>query len=901
MTPLNPSCKFCEKQGLPILPVRLGVAPRQAFDVYRFQTPPPDATQLLGNPEVTLEAPDTLYTGRMVRAGFLYVYYESHKQWEAYAIDDAGCLSWMPLTDGVPTAGDRFHTACARDATKVANASVLTIQDPETAGIVWIGFSDAWWTKTIRDNNAGLASSERAVFMRKVDVAGWYNGGNPGGKRPEHAFQVYQVDMAVAEYTMPIVDGALAFAWAGPGGFPDFTARSADTLKQECDALVEGKGLVLALQDPVGIARELPLYMQARWADFSAPYARQLKVDADLTQLKQIIERQAQDDLVKKFDFQQNGVESLGDWALKSVGNAVVHELRDVFGGADSHPDVAVPNALTDASVQKYCADTWKPYAAVINHAKRAAFKQEFASASQGYNSKMMVPLAKAHVGWLQSQTLHACFDHHYDPDDINTGVGFSTVFTACVIGTAGYGESQKLYRGWLREGAQASVSAMNLMWRALLCNNPTLAAKVKTVHAGVTGDSGPGANDGWQSLFAAFELVSSKLHFAGEQASKRVTLQSNVGTLTAELGGTMVSIIQQRDPAANDLLATLGMHAGSPAKVVTVYGTLGDLYRSVFDTLDALQPHVSQKVKAAKMFALSDRLRIFEAELSAKHINPYTEKVRSWRVLFDDSAIDHDALSHMAPEQQADAMAGRLKAVGAVHEDGLVPIDNYASRTIKALKLPGAAAAFVLVFAAAGWHNALGDMHTALDGTQTQAEFMVASAVTGTIGAGFDVVRTGIAQALEHPSGYLGPIANVVGPEWLTFAKAGGAAGGAVAMWIAAAADLTDVVASLEQAKPGLAVLHFARFGTEGAVGAQLGLDLLAACGWEVGIVILSDPAMWVAAIAIIAVSAVIALVEDPKSMQWAEACYFGMQPNTNYNADEALEQSDYVAALAG
>ncbi|HHX4174254.1 TPA: toxin VasX, partial [Burkholderia contaminans] len=111
-------CPFCEKKGLPILPIRYGIAPTKTFGSYRVTHQPPDATALLGPAEVPLNVSETVYTGRTLRPGYLYLYYETHAYWEAYAVDESGILSIVPLVDDKPPGGDRFHESCKRDATK---------------------------------------------------------------------------------------------------------------------------------------------------------------------------------------------------------------------------------------------------------------------------------------------------------------------------------------------------------------------------------------------------------------------------------------------------------------------------------------------------------------------------------------------------------------------------------------------------------------------------------------------------------------------------------------------------------------------------------------------------------------------------------------------------------------
>lgn len=141
--------------------------------------------------------------------------------------------------------------------------------------------------------------------MRKVDVTGWYNQGKPGGSQPEHGFQIYQVDQLVVEYAMSVADGNIAFNYSP---IPFNNAHSAEDIKRECDALVEAKGLVLWLPDPVGLTMELANYMARRWSVFSEPYGHRVAIDSDLKQMEQAVRRQARDQLVAHVDFKQNVV-----------------------------------------------------------------------------------------------------------------------------------------------------------------------------------------------------------------------------------------------------------------------------------------------------------------------------------------------------------------------------------------------------------------------------------------------------------------------------------------------------------------------------------------------------------------------------------------------------------------
>src|SRR5699024_10138167 len=142
-----------------------------------------------------------------------------------------------------------------------------------------------------------------------------------------------------------------------------------------------------------------------------------------------------------------------------------------------------------------------------------------------------------------------------------------------------------------------------------------------------------------WTALFASFEAVAGQLRFAGESHAKALRLQGgDVRALMMELGAPLADVVQSRGAAGADALAMLGMHAGSPARVVTAYGTPSDFYRAIFDNLDSLQPAVGKDAPTARMFSLYDRMRIIRAEMQAAGIDIHGETLRTWTVLLDAS-----------------------------------------------------------------------------------------------------------------------------------------------------------------------------------------------------------------------------------------------------------------------
>ncbi|MFM0645429.1 hypothetical protein PQR14_13965 [Paraburkholderia bryophila] len=896
-------CPFCEKKGLPILPVRYGIAPTKTFGDYKVRNAPPDATKLLGPAEVPMNVPETIYTGRVLRAGYLFVFYETHKHWEAYAVDTAGCLSGVPVSGDTPPGGDRFHDSCKRNATKMANASVVTIQDPETAGKVWFGFSDVWWTKAVRDKNAGLSANDRAKFMRLVDAGAWFNQGKPGSATPEHAFQIYQVDMIVAEYSMSLVEEVSALGWS-PFFYRDII--SAKSLKDECEALMPTKGLVLGLQDPAGIARELSAYMNARWAAFSKPWQRQTDVDTGLTRIQVAVERQAETNLYN--DRAKDAMENYGQ-LMNSGGTAFM--LESYRKEMQPLLDEAKKIKFTAAELEKARTDAWRKYKEAINAEKRADYHRKYDPASKQYDTQFMLPLGKAHAAWMKSTTMNGVFDRHFDPEDINTGVCFTGVFATCIMGTGGYGPCVQLYDQWMQGG----LGSNSPFWRTMLFNHPTLKAKVAQASGSKEGGSkeGGGKEGGkkegseggglkleqWANLFEIYKGVVSKLKLAGENAYKTIDASAALDEVIEELGPSMIRVLKQRGAAGEDLMKVMGMHAGMPVAWVQVTGTRRDVYSALYGTLEKLQPAASGPDKADRAVATQARMAILEAELKGAGMS-MDDKVSSWSILLDAEHADSEALYRLPSETQAQMAAKRVLSVTktpGLQFTSSIAVDSYMGRMLTYMRAPGMLASVSMVFSVLGFGNAREEEGKALKSERSRALASFTAACTGLTAASLEVVGSGIKSAGVRRLPLLGVAAKALGGGFLRYIELGGAGAGAVGAWIAVGVDVKNIVESAANEEVGMTMLYITRTGAEATLAFGLTRTLIAAIitGGEVEAL---GPPAWIATAVILVISVLIDIFKAPPTLTWTRNCLWGTD-NSYDNGTE--EQADFNKAIAG
>jgi hypothetical protein len=162
-------CVNCEKTGLPILPVRYSVLPKDVKAVI------PKGISGARVVDIALDAHH--YGLRTLREGWVYLFYEvgprGNRYWEAYKVTSDGRL-WkqaLPLPR-MPVA----HPACAQRAIAVP-MDLITIERPEKCtGRVFVAFSEHAWHQEVFDRYA-LDATLRQARMQFIKPSEWIGSG----------------------------------------------------------------------------------------------------------------------------------------------------------------------------------------------------------------------------------------------------------------------------------------------------------------------------------------------------------------------------------------------------------------------------------------------------------------------------------------------------------------------------------------------------------------------------------------------------------------------------------------------------------------------------------------------------------------------------------------------------
>lgn len=168
-------CRTCQREGIPILPLRYAVIPKdKATGRGLLGTATKGGGGILSAPDLgknykKFVLKEHVYSVRSLRMGFVYVYLEATKVWQAYGVKPDGSLS--QFVDHLRPPADIQAEMKAECFTANDNvpAAFINIPDIGKTPIVWIAFSSFAWDSAIFDQYAGDATL-RARRMSEVNL-----------------------------------------------------------------------------------------------------------------------------------------------------------------------------------------------------------------------------------------------------------------------------------------------------------------------------------------------------------------------------------------------------------------------------------------------------------------------------------------------------------------------------------------------------------------------------------------------------------------------------------------------------------------------------------------------------------------------------------------------------------
>lgn len=845
----NP-CETCDKRGLPILLVRHAIVPNELPTpalAGNFTDPTTSSIQLGAHAK---------YTQRLLRSGYVYVYDERYaNRWDEYFVTNDGYLTKLPMRmacSPIPPKPSATEFACARMGARPM-ASVITIRNPKHASVVWISFSDVQWTdEVMRQHND---ASYRVKHMTKITLSG-------GKIVPQKSAEpLEKVRDLVPEYSgqmRNVLNDALLKSTT------PFQFNHRDSEWQYLMAVYQamrpqGGAAIVMLSDPAGVATEVAHLMEYRKISFITrkEYQRPMKISSAIAGMEYALKEQS-----KLADI--DAAEGLAERYEQGIPTPYS------FGAPDPltiNLDLAEKfRNITPAELQKVADNAWRSYTHRPDGTKRfdddarLQWRKQFDQAQQAYDQSHILPLAKAHVAWLNSSPMQQCMALNFDPNDLNSGTLYQRVFIMMIEHTSDKQPCIDQYNLWIQQGDMANA---NLLMRALAFNQKQLEEQVKnTSNAPVD----------WRVLpnDASFRVFSEVLKNLPQGA------QAQSGRLIDLISGNLLTYLNNLQAGkATPKAATLAFGSnGLQMTRLPIKGHRGKFVQKLMDEILRTSNRVDIKANQLGK-AVAAQVRLLEIEglkMQGTH-NQY------WF-----AALDKEVLKGIPASASGEEWA-KAAAKAITNAENLEKIDALAWRKLIGTKFAGGILSGLLQLA--NWTKLQNDWKEAMAQDKTDAAVR--------LGAGIAAIAGTMAEVSGHALQKLPEFFPRMGEGMRRLVGVGkalqfsGRILGLVGAVVVAVMDGVKGFEEYQRGEYGMMKLYFASAVTGTVLGYLL---FISASLGPVGIVVLV-----VTLIAFIVITVLIEKNKDNKLQEWLSRCLWGTAAD-KYN-DIAFEEQQLAAAF--
>ncbi|WP_341892077.1 T6SS effector BTH_I2691 family protein [Variovorax sp. YR752] len=557
-------CKHCQSSGLAILPVRYAPAPWRTAVIPTLPEWADDPAGPIGfsdpkqrEPALSALGNEFKYTLRILRAGYLYLYYEKRHitsvgevQWLCYTVFDDGSVFPSQPDDAAPPAE---HPACDSSAHLGALLRQVIVMEPHKSPPVWIAFSEHRWTEATRNRYAQDVAL-RQKRMQCIDPKALLK--SPKGPRltaapPGNLQHILEYKPGVTHDTLPFAEKVPTLS-TGEGGAYDsdrlktvstrykLAVRAGDAFNEpqlmrsrtEDENGHSKAGIILALHDAVGMVHELNGF-RGDAAGWVAKYGkeRELQISAlalidgakaalakRTSQLaQQHVNRinQAPDPLDvretrAKIGLQRDPGDAYWQKELADIQSERQHKLVVGTEGAGSYETAQL-------------AGSWLPYEDNLKPGAVDTFKEHWDGLSAKAHD-LMEGRSKPLLAWIESKLFLTALED-YDSTDLADGVCFENVVGDALYGLGSCKASAQKISAWVNEAIHR-ITSENVLFRAIALNHDEGKAAVQQALAAASAHTNTPLTE--QALVAA-EGSTKYIAKLAELSKKGLTLHSQL------------------------------------------------------------------------------------------------------------------------------------------------------------------------------------------------------------------------------------------------------------------------------------------------------------------------------------------------------------------------------------
>lgn len=512
-------CKHCQSSGLAILPVRYAPAPWRTAVIPTLPEWADDPAGPIGfsdpkqrEPAMSALGNEFKYTLRILRAGYLYLYYEKRHitsvgevQWLCYTVFDDGSVFPSQPDDAAPPAE---HPACDSSAHLGALLRQVIVMEPHNSPPVWIAFSEHRWTEATRNRYAQDVAL-RQKRMQCIDPKALLK--SPKGPRltaatAENLQSILEYKPRVRHDTIPFAEEAQAISTGDYGAYDVDRLQTVSTryklavrageayneahlmrFRTEDENGHSKAGIILALHDAVGMVHELNGFRSdaaGAIAKYSDERALQLAALNSMEGIRRVMVQpraQAQGE-----QYILNGPSVLDERVTELEG--MVQRLPD-----DAHLQGQLAQTKALQAQMRAAAPTialafgkhraeqvWLSYEDHLQPNMLQDFKDNYERLLK-VADKLIDARTMVLIKWLEAERfIHALND--YDPKDVSDGLAFEEMAGYALVGIDSSASGRARLDAWVKE-AKSTVES-NLLWRTVALNQQAAKAELDAVLA---------------------------------------------------------------------------------------------------------------------------------------------------------------------------------------------------------------------------------------------------------------------------------------------------------------------------------------------------------------------------------------------------------------------------------
>ncbi|MFJ4345555.1 T6SS effector BTH_I2691 family protein [Pseudomonas sp. NPDC089401] len=545
-------CKACQRQGLPILPLRQAVVP----DTRPGSDP---ATQ-------------TRIGLRTLRSGYLYVLLDQ-RIWHAYEVTAQGHLRQFNPYEPNPGPPPSLPEHCMHEDHDIPS-SFLNI-DTDTYGSAWLAFSsDPWPVSVLQAYRSGQYPAQRFEGVDLVQARS-----NPELLGLAMTPDNLQVDRQVFEYAQQL-NGPFDSAHGFHSRFLRQTALRGYLVNAIARHKLENGVLAVVLDDTVGLVQEFN-HQRLNW----------------------VVKRQAwREDPLRAYQLQTSQILQIIRATQREQAAQKVPTFEPQAG--DGPPVFTDPEVERQRVVEMSQQESDEKLEERYDEPRRAAFQAEYDQEEARFQA-YIDRHAGAYAKFCESALFALIERHDYDGRNRESGIAYSKTMAACCAGSIteapiasvepsppAPGTSEALWLKWLQDPNSPPYRAL------LLRDQPLMAALLPTFS-----QTEPTQWNDSEKLYTALSklIASDDIGFRLRDSLKQAIteLQSSVNAASQRLQAHLAPGIQHAVRHLNS--ASQRVYNGVHLIELQVQMKLGEYYALQSAHLREMQNSASEKLAKAR------------------------------------------------------------------------------------------------------------------------------------------------------------------------------------------------------------------------------------------------------------------------------------------------------------